>query len=128
MNDALHELADPRQCSAVIGPETLFALLGSAVLVPIPHGEKGPKLMGWQKLRQKDMTPAYVMRLSHGSNIGVVLGAASEGLCTIDVDSDEHLEEFLELNPHLRESLISRGARGGNVWSASGASIRAPLN
>ena len=62
------------------------------------------------------MTPAYLASLNHGQNIGVLLGAASEGLCTIDVDDDDRLEAFLSLNPCLRESLISRGSRGGNVW------------
>ena len=33
-----------------------------------------------------DMTPAYLAGLDHGQNIGVVLGTASERLCTIDAD------------------------------------------
>jgi hypothetical protein len=71
---------------------------------------------GWQKLTLADMTPSYLAGLNHGQNIGVLLGAASDGLCSIDADNDEYLEEFLKLNPGLRETLISRGARGGNVW------------
>ena len=91
-------------------------LLGPCVLLGIPPGQKGPRIPGWQKLTLADMTPAHLASLNHDQNIGVVLGAASEGLCTIDVDNDDHLEAFLSLNPCLRESLISRGSRGGNVW------------
>jgi len=90
--------------------------LGTCVLLPIPHREKGPRVPRWQKLTLADMTPGYVADLSHGQNIGVSLGAASMALCTIDVDNDEFLESFIRLNPALRESLISRGARGGNIW------------
>jgi hypothetical protein len=62
------------------------------------------------------MTPEYLAGLNHGGNIGVSLGKASGGLCTIDADTDGFLESFLIANPDLRESLISKGARGGNVW------------
>jgi putative DNA primase/helicase len=90
--------------------------LGPCVLLGIPLGQKGPRTRGWQKLTPSDMTPAYLESLNHGQNIGVLLGAASQGLCTIDADDDDLLESFLTLNPGLRESLISRGERGGNVW------------
>ena len=89
--------------------------LGPCVLLPIPLGEKGPRTKDWQKLTPADMSP-YLASLNHGHNIGVSLGAASEGLCTIDADNEEFLESFLSLNPAFRESLISLGARGGNVW------------
>jgi hypothetical protein len=59
-------------------------------------------------------TPEYLASVNPGQN--VLLGAASEGLCFIDIDNDNQLEAFLRLNPGLRESLISRGARNGNVW------------
>ena len=90
--------------------------LGPCVLLKVPTGKKGPRIRGWQRLRQTDMTPEYLASLNHGQNIGVLLGAASEGLCSIDIDNDNQLEAFLGINPGLRESLISRGARGGNVW------------
>jgi hypothetical protein len=61
------------------------------------------------------MTAEYLAEFN-GSNVGVLLGKASEGLCSIDCDSEAALESFLESNPQLRESLISRGQRGGNVW------------
>jgi hypothetical protein len=90
--------------------------LGPCVLLGIPRREKGPRVPGWQKLTMADMTPAYLAGLNHGQNMGVSLGAVSRGLCTIDADNDDYLEEFLELNPDFVESLVSRGARGGNVW------------
>ena len=97
-------------------PEEIFRKVGRCVLLPIPRGEKGPKFTGWQKLTLDDMTPEHLARLNHGSNIGVLLGRASSGLCTVDVDDNEQLERFLSVNQRLRQSLISRGARGGNIW------------
>jgi len=38
------------------------------------------------------------------------------GSIDIDDDDDEGAEEFLALNPDLKETLRSRGARGCNVW------------
>ncbi|MBE2203012.1 MAG: hypothetical protein IAE94_01550 [Chthoniobacterales bacterium] len=97
-------------------PERIIERIGPAVLLPIPAGEKGPKVAGWQKLTLADMKPDYLAGLNHGNNIGVLLGAASGGLVTIDCDSDEYLESFLSVNPGLREGLISKASRGGNVW------------
>ena len=104
---------------AAISPEAasaIVALTGPAVLLPIPMGEKGPKLKGWQRLSLADMTPAHLASLNHGNNIGVLLGAASQGLCSIDADTSAGLETLLEANPAFRESLQSQGARGGNIW------------
>ena len=89
--------------------------LGDCVLIPIPKGEKGPRIKEWQKLTLFDMTEEYYAKLE-GQNIGVLLGSASNDLISIDADSDEFLEAFLSDNPSLRDSLISRGSRGGNVW------------
>jgi len=89
--------------------------LGDCVLIPIPKGEKGPKFQGWQNLTLWDMTEEHLATLED-CNIGVSLGQKSKGLITIDADKDEYLEAFLSVNPALRESLITNGARGGNVW------------
>jgi hypothetical protein len=96
--------------------EALMDQLGPCVLLGIPAGEKGPRIREWQKLTQEHMTPEYLSELNHGGNIGVSLGNASGGLCTIDADTDTFLESFLSANPDLRESMISKGVRGGNVW------------
>ncbi len=98
--------------------EKLRELLGSdVVFLPIPPGEKGPRLTGWQKVTVASMAdPSYIARLNQGGNIGILLGKPSGGLCSIDVDDDAALEEFLALNPALRGTLCTRRARGGNVW------------
>ena len=93
--------------------------LGPCTLLKIPSGKKGPITPDWQKLTQEDMTADYLAGLNHGGNIGVLLGKASGGLCTVDADTDDFLNQFLSANPNLRESLISKGARGGNVWLRS---------
>ncbi len=97
--------------------DELRALLGrETVLLPIPSGRKGPIITGWQNTKLEDMDNAgYLARLATG-NIGVLLGSKSAGLCAIDVDGDDELTAFLELNPILRESLITKGARGAQVW------------
>ena len=99
--------------------EGILRQLGSCVLLSIPRGQKAPKgkhLKDWPTWTVDMMTPQYLASLNHGNNIGVSLGKPSDRLCTIDFDNDALLEEFLELNPDLRETLISKGARGGNVW------------
>jgi len=92
-------------------------LLGEgAVLLPIRRGEKGPLLQGWQNTTIEVMQDAsYRERLARG-NIGVLLGRPSGGLCAIDIDSDAGVEPFLELNPLLRDTLISKGSRGVQIW------------
>lgn len=98
--------------------EQLRDLVGrDVVLLPIPPGEKGPRFTGWQNVTAASMEdPAYLARLNHGGNIGVLLGQPSGGLCSIDVDDDAALDEFLALNPALQATLRTRRARGGNLW------------
>lgn len=94
----------------------LQQLLGTnTVFVGIPTGLKRPVLSSWTKLTIADMTPDYLRSLETG-NVGVVLGEASEGLCSIDFDKDEYASEFIALNPALKATLITKGARGCNVW------------
>ena len=97
--------------------DELQALLGTkVVLIPIPSGQKRPVVKGWQATSVDEMQkPAYLRRLNRG-NIGVLLGVPSDGLCAIDIDSDGELESFLAVNPDLRATLITRGARGAQVW------------
>lgn len=94
----------------------LQKLLGAnTVFVQIAKGQKRPILPAWQTLTIADMTPDYLSNLENG-NIGVVLGDASEGLCSIDFDTEDHIAEFLELNPCMNKTLTSKGARGCNFW------------
>lgn len=92
-------------------------LLGhDVVLLPVVHGQKRPMISGWQHKTSEDMQDAdYLAALSNG-NIGVLLGAPSGNLCAIDIDDDAAVEPFLELNPNLRNTLRSKGARGQQVW------------
>jgi hypothetical protein len=86
------------------------------LLVAWPSGKKGCKGVDFTKITLKDMTdPDYRHRLAQG-NIGVVQGEASGGIASIDIDDDAGADEFLALNPDLRETLRTRGARGFNVW------------
>jgi len=95
----------------------LLALFQSLVLlVAWPSGKKGCKGVDFTKITLKDMMdPEYRRRLAEG-NIGVVQGEASGGIGSIDIDDDHGAEEFLALNPALRDTLRTRGARGCNVW------------
>lgn len=61
----------------------ILDIIGPAVLLAIPAGEKAPKREAWQKLTPADMTPEYLASLNHGDNIGVSLGKASNGLCRL---------------------------------------------
>lgn len=108
---------DPNARISETPVDLILARLGRAVLLPIQPGKKYPTLVGWQKITQNAMNdPAYVAKLNAGGNIGVLLGAASDGLCTIDLDHDEEVECFLALNPRLRFALRTRRSRGGNIW------------
>lgn len=97
--------------------EELRELLGrDVVLLPIPNRQKGPVFKGWQNTTIESMEdPGYLVQLRMG-NIGVLLGKSSGGLCAIDIDDDGRLEPFLELNPDLRQTLITKGRRGGQIW------------
>lgn len=92
-------------------------LLGEdAVLLQIPKGKKGPVAKGWQRITLEETQEAdYQAQLAKG-NIGVLLGGPSGGICAIDIDEDALIDEFLDLNPGLRQTLITRGKRGVQVW------------
>ena len=84
--------------------EELRELLGpDVVLLPIKRGNKGPsgkEMYGWENFTAAKMQePEYLARLNNGSNIGVKLG---DQRATIDLDHDEAVEPFLNLNPKLR--------------------------
>lgn len=101
--------------------EHLYQLLGRAVLLPIPLGQKGPKLKGWQTLSfETTQALEYQQELSacviRGGNIGVLLGPASGDLHTIDIDDDELAGMFVSDNPLLATTLRSRGRRGCQFW------------
>jgi len=95
----------------------LYELLGAeVVLLQVPKGKKGPVSKGWQSVQfAETQTEEYQKKLAKG-NVGVLLGGPSGGLCAIDIDDDELMDEFFSLNPGLRQSLVTRGARGVQIW------------
>lgn len=97
--------------------QILYQLLGEdVVLLPVPLGKKGPLVKNWQKVSfAQTQTSEYQSQLASG-NIGVLLGESSGGLCAIDIDDDQDVEPFLDLNPELQDTLITKGARGVQVW------------
>lgn len=93
----------------------LLKLLGRSVLLDIPTGEKRPSRQAWQTITLDEaLTDKYIATLTR--NIGVAVGDASNGLISIDCDGDSFFQEFMDANPKLHDTLISRAARGGNVW------------
>ena len=95
----------------------LQELLGQeAVLLPVWKKSKNPKDTNWTKLTSKDMQSPRLLHQLNYSNIGVLLGKVSGGLCTIDIDSDELVPEFLRANPLMKQTLQSKGQRGQNFW------------
>jgi hypothetical protein len=95
--------------------QKLIRLLGSSVVfINWPRGVKGAKHK-WKNLAAANMTPEYLAKLPQG-NIGVALGAVSGGLCVIDIDRDELVKPFLALNPQLKKTLQTHGARGRAFW------------
>lgn len=101
--------------SAILAQRLAIEL--DAVIFPVRRNKR-PLLHGWQKLtRERTDNPVFLQNFSDRCpSLGVLLGAESNHLCSVDLDSDEWLERFLGANPNLRASLVSRGARGGNVW------------
>ena len=99
------------------GVRRVRELVGNhAVLIPVEKGKKKPVPQGWQQFTIERMSdPAYLAQLEIG-NIGILLGSASDDLCAIDVDDDAAVEPFLALNPLLRTTLRTKGARGAQFW------------
>ena len=99
--------------------DRLYALLGKAVLLPIPLGKKGTQSAGWQKLTFAESKRKYSeLRnvVSRGGNIGVLLGPASERLLALDLDDDDLIAEWLRRHPWLANTLRSKGRRGCQFW------------
>ena len=99
------------------GYKKLLSLLGpNVVLIPCLYGSKRAMISGWNKLSIECMKDSKHLKMLEGSNIAVKVGSASSGLCSIDIDDDSQYQAFLNLNPALKETLQTKGQRGGNIW------------
>jgi hypothetical protein len=99
----------------------IYQLLGQVVLLPIPLGQKGPDLKGWEALSFGDtQQPDYQRRLyaclERGGNLGASLGPVSGRLLAIDADSDQTAERLLAQFPWLADTFRTRGKRGCQFW------------
>lgn len=95
-------------------PRAILELTGEAVLLNVRSKTKAPSEKNWPAITLADMTGHYLGKLT--SNIGVSLGAPSNGLHSIDCDEEQFFEELGRLNPRFADTLQSHGSRGGNYW------------
>ncbi len=92
----------------MLGPFATLVMPG----VMAPRQKRCPQK--WTKMTAQDMADlAYLQKLADG-NIGVILGPAVGAIGSFNWDDDQLAEEFLVLNPDLRETLaqhlvLSRG-------------------
>src|SRR4051812_26000553 len=92
-------------------------LIPQAVLIAVAKGTKKPIRRAWTALTAECMgDPRYLATLNHGANIGVLLGEASAGLVTFDIDTQAEYAELLRLNAWIKDTLITKRIRGGNFW------------
>lgn len=61
-------------------------------VVPIPHGQKGPRIKGWQDLRLTETNLPEYFDEDEPSNIGVLLGEPSNWLIDVDLDHPAAVE------------------------------------
>jgi P4 family phage/plasmid primase-like protien len=97
--------------------QKLYSIFGQAVFIPVGLGSKKPTGTGWHKVtfaesRQAAYQAELEQAVSRGGNIGVALGPLSDGLMSIDIDEDSHVDQFLKLNPALGNTTRTRGKRG----------------
>ena len=98
--------------------EEIYELLGKTTsLIPIKEGTKLPSLKTWKKLTLDDTFKAdYQAKIEKSRNIGVLQGTRSNNLCSIDIDSNELMRDFVENNPAFTNTLITKGKRAANYW------------
>lgn len=113
---------DPKQSAdtATLVPAklaTLQKLLGEdIVFLPIPKGEKGPRLKKWTEFTIDHMAnPRYLALFEDDINVGILHGYPSNRHVSIDLDSDAALDTFLEHNPDLRGTATVRGQKGSKL-------------
>jgi phage/plasmid-associated DNA primase len=100
-----------------VEPKEILALFGRPiVLLKILRKEKKPCDSAWQKLTVADMTADYLASLNGRTNIGILHGESSGGLCGIEFDSGEYAKLFSAANPWTVSGLWSKAKRGPCFW------------
>lgn len=115
------EISNEKAAIAAPAPAVLAeirSILGEGLtLLPIHSGTKKPKREKWTEFTSEVMgDPEYLKLFEGDANVGVITGSASNGLCAIDLDDDEALEEFLVSNPELRNCATVRGKKGAKIF------------
>ena len=82
--------------------------------VPIPRGEKAPRIKDWPNLRLNETDLPACFR--SGDNIGLLLGAPSGGLVDVDVDSAEALAVAHTLLPVTQRTYGRKSKPGSHAW------------
>ena len=98
--------------------DQVYKLLGpKTVLIPIKTGEKTPSIKSYKNLKfEQTQDEKFQEKLKSSTNVAVLQGEKSSGLCSIDIDSDELCGDFLINNPQMKNTLITKGQRGANFW------------
>jgi len=97
----------------------LFDLFDQEVaLVAIRPKLKAPVLPSHQKMTIEAVRePDCILTLGdEGRGTAVLLGSASNGLCSLDFDDPAFDEEFLACNPRFADTLTTSAKRGCNRW------------
>jgi P4 family phage/plasmid primase-like protien len=94
----------------------LYKIFGDVPLLPIPSRQKSPQIKKWETItleetKKKSFQNKLAWFARHG-NIGVRQGP---DLQSIDIDDDELAERFLEANPALRSTAITKARRGVQI-------------
>src|SRR5829696_5034738 len=91
--------------------------------VPIPYRKKGPTIPDWGNLR---ITEAEASRYFNGApqNVGVILGAASDGLNDVDLDSPEAVAVAVYLLPQTKAVFGRAGNRASHYLYTTDLSKR----
>ena len=81
--------------------------------IPVPFRTKGPLLDEWQTLRINAETAPNFFN-GAPQNIGIILGAASGGLCDLDLDCSEAIAAAPYLLPGL--PVFGHASKRGSHW------------
>ena len=82
--------------------------------IPVPLGEKGPRLKNWQKLRAEESDVARLFK--NGQNVGLLLGEPSGGLVDVDLDSPEAVTLAASFLPATERIHGRRSSPASHRW------------